>query len=94
MLADCLWDDGNLKCLETEGVKLKQPVSDVAEIMLPVTSISRPGKYGCTTDTSSNENIKFCRFFSTQSKVEQDNPKRVTYQRRQKKNGNCKPFLR
>ncbi|XP_025103206.1 uncharacterized protein LOC112569597 [Pomacea canaliculata] len=71
LLADCSWVNDNLHCIEQEGVKCKQPVSDVAEIIVPIKFASRLGAYGCTTGTLSLENIKLCRSFNTQSKVEE-----------------------
>lgn len=91
LLADCSWLDDNLDCIEQKGVKCKQPVSDVAEIILPIEFASRPGAYGCMTETLSHENIKLCRSFNTQSKVE-EGQNDVKDQNHPKENGNCVSF--
>ncbi|XP_025103104.1 uncharacterized protein LOC112569513 [Pomacea canaliculata] len=71
-LVDCGWMDAKFDCIEQEGFKCKQPVSDSANITVPVRFVNRTGSYRCKTDGIRLENMNPCRFNETQVQVSEN----------------------
>ncbi|PVD27290.1 hypothetical protein C0Q70_12445 [Pomacea canaliculata] len=64
--------DAKFDCIEQEGFKCKQPVSDSANITVPVRFVNRTGSYRCKTDGIRLENMNPCRFNETQVQVSEN----------------------
>lgn len=60
LLVDCGWIHQHLECIEQEGFKCNQPVSDTAIINVPYRYTNRSGTYRCTPESSNNKDIKSC----------------------------------
>lgn len=59
-LAHCMWADGIYDCIEQEGVKCYQPVSDFAVISLPTRFVNKAGSYKCKADGDGIDSIIPC----------------------------------
>ncbi|XP_025101765.1 uncharacterized protein LOC112568605 [Pomacea canaliculata] len=64
-LVDCAWVNKKLDCIEQQGVKCLQPVSNYAVISVSPRFTNKTGSFTCKPDGYRLESIKPCRFIET-----------------------------
>ncbi|XP_025100810.1 uncharacterized protein LOC112568029 [Pomacea canaliculata] len=65
VLVDCTWNDGKLDCIEQQGVKFVQPVSNYAVISIPTRFTNTTGHYKCKSFGERLDTIKPCSFLES-----------------------------